>query len=501
MFGRFNISDEDWQHTPVAVQQAFSSIYHQLLLLEIRCQAYELQLAQLRQQVAQIEDLKAELAELRERLRQNSNNSSKPPSSDPPHQPHNTSAESSGRKHGAQHGHRGLSRKLKAATQVDRVIDLKPISCKDCGQLLLGDDPQPARHQVSDVPRCKAQVTEYRRHSLHCLVCGAVNRADWPEDMPVGSFGPRVQAVAAYLTGRLAASHRDVSEVMEVLHGVKVSLGSVSSLQQRVSQSLEVAVEQAKQYARSQLSQNVDETSWPQARKPKWLWVNATRDVTVYHLLEGRATKQAKQVISEQAKGIIGTDRFGAYNWLPARRRQICWAHLKRDFQAVAERGGQSAQVGEALLKEVEEVFKLWHQLRDRKMSRKQLQLGIAPVEQRVKGSLKRGSCCEQKKTRRTCERILKLRRSLWRFVQVEGIEPTNNSAATALRRAVLWRRKSFGTQSEAGSRFVERILTVVMSLRQQGRDVLEELTALCSHQPRSLLPDIHGLPFILHPT
>jgi transposase len=109
-----------------------------------------------------------------------------------------------------------------------------------------------------------------------------------------------------------------------------------------VSQSLKAVVEQAKLYVCSQVSQNVDETSWPEADKSKWLWVNATKDVTVYHLLEGRATKQAKQVISEQAKGIIGTDRFGAYNWLEGRRRQICWAHLKRDFQAMVERGGDS---------------------------------------------------------------------------------------------------------------------------------------------------------------
>jgi transposase len=492
MFGRFNITDEDWQHTPAAVQQAFSSIYHQLLLLEIRCLAYEHQLAQLRQQVAQIDDLKAELDELRERLNQNSDNSSKPPSSDPPHQPHNTSTESKGRKRGGQVGHRGLSRKLKAVAHVDRVIDLRPISCAECGHLLLGDDPDPARHQVSEVPRCKAELTEYRRHCLRCLACGLINQAQWPADMPTGSFGPRAQAVAAYLSARLTASHRDVAEAMEVLHGINLSIGSVSALQHRVSQSLRAVVEQAKEFVGGQVSQNVDETGWPEAGKSKWLWVNATKDVTVYHLLEGRATKQAKQVISEQAKGIIGTDRFGAYNWLPARRRQICWAHLKRDFQAMADRGGESAQVGEGLLKEVEEAFKLWHQLRDGKISRKELQLEIEPVEQRVKGLLKRGSCCEHKKTRHTCERIVKLRRSLWRFAEVEGIEPTNNSAERALRRAVLWRRKSFGTQSDRGSRFVERILTVMMSLRQQGRDVLEYLTAMCSHQPRSLLPDVH---------
>jgi transposase len=324
MFGRFNITDEDWQHPPVAVQQAFSSIYHQLLLLEVRCQAYELQLAQLRQQVAQIDDLKAELDELRERLNRNSNNSSNPPSSDPPLKRHTTSNESRGRKRGGQVGHRGLSRKLKAVARVDRVIDLRPVSCAECGHLLLGDDPDPARHQVSEAPRCKAELTEYRRHSLRCLACGLINQTQWPADMPTGSFGPRAQTVVAYLTARLTASHRDVAEAMEVVHGINMSIGSVSALQHRVSQSLQAVVEEAKQFVGGQVSQNVDETSWPEADKSKWLWVNATRDVTVYHLLEGRATKQAKQVICEQAKSVIGTDRFGAYNWLPARRRQIC---------------------------------------------------------------------------------------------------------------------------------------------------------------------------------
>jgi transposase len=265
--------------------------------------------------------------------------------------------------------------------------------------------------------------------------------------MPTGSFGILTQAVVAYLTARLAASHRDVAEVMEVLHGIKVSLGSVSALQQRVGQSLEGVVEQAKQYVRRQLSQNVDETDWPQRQQRKWLWVNATSDVTVYHLLEGRGSKQAKQVICKGAKSIIGTDRFGAYNWLPARRRQVCWAHLKRDFQAMVDRGGQSALIGGALLKE--EVFKLWHQLRDGNRSRKESQAEIAPVEQRVKDLLKRG--CEQKKTRHTCEDLLKLRGSMWRFVRVGGVEPTNNSAERALRRAVLWRRKASARRVKAG--------------------------------------------------
>jgi transposase len=177
--------------------------------------------------------------------------------------------------------------------------------------------------------------------------------------------------------------------------------------------------------------------------------VNATKDVTTYHLLEGRASKHAKQVISEQAKGIIGTDRFGAYNWLPARRRQVCWAHLKRDFQAMSERGEESAEVGRGLLEQEAEIFKLWHEVRDARMSRVEFQLGVKPIRQAVKQLLLAGAQSTHKKTRHTCQNILKMEKTLWTFVRVESVEPTNNNAERALRRAVMWRRKSFGTQSE----------------------------------------------------
>lgn len=168
MSGRFSIPDKDWQITPDSVQKAFTSLHHQLLMLEMRGEVYERQLAQLREQVAQIEDLKAQLDELSQRLGQNSNNSSKPPSSAPPHQRHSAANKSKGNKRGGQVGHRGLSRKLKAKADVDRVIDLRPVGCARCGHPLLGDDPAPARRQVSKIPTCKAQVTEYRRHSLRC---------------------------------------------------------------------------------------------------------------------------------------------------------------------------------------------------------------------------------------------------------------------------------------------------------------------------------------------
>lgn len=500
-----SISQQDWEHTPPPVRTTLFSLRHQLRLLEIRCSAYqqevatlrqaaaklndlkvqlascEKELAHLRQQVIHVEDLKAEIAELRERLGQNSRNSSRPPSSDQPSQKGKPTSEPTGRKRGGQPGHQGYGRQLQPVDDVDHVIELRPVSCVQCGHLLLGDDLEPSRHQVSEVPRCRAEVTEYRRHTLRCLGCGAENRAEWPEDVPTGSFGPRVEATIGYLTGRLGASHRDVKEVMEVLHGLDVGLGSISAIQQQVSDALQEPVAAAQQFVEQQKAQYVDETGWPEGAQQKWLWVNATADVTVFQVLSGRSTAEAKQVIDESAKGIVGTDRYGAYNWLEGRRRQICWAHLKRDFQAFVDRGGGSQKIGQALLVQVKRLFNLWHKLRNSNLSREEFQQAIKPVEERVKKLLEAGAQTEHEKTRHTCKNVLKVEQSLWTFVRVEGVEPTNNAAERALRRAVLWRKKSFGTQSESGSRFVERILTVVTTLRQQGRDVLDYLAAVCA--------------------
>lgn len=282
---------------------------------------------------------------------------------------------------------------------------------------------------------------------------------------------------------------------MRVLHGLEVSVGSVAAIQRQVSGALAEPVRCAQHFAARQKSQHVDETGWRESGRRKWLWVNATRDVTAFHLLSGRSSKESRRVISSSTKSIITTDRYGVYNWLAATRRQICWAHLRRDFQAMVERGGESAKTGKKLLEKLTRLFALWHRVRDRTLTRAELRADVKPIKQQVKRLLGAGTRSSQAKTRHTCQNILKVAESLWTFVRVEGVEPTNNEVERALRRAVLWRRKSFGTQSEAGSRFVERILTVVTSLRQQGRDVLDYLTAACAsatHNEASICP----LPF-----
>lgn len=481
MWRDLGISEQDWADTPQAVRTVILALQQQVRLMGIRFTAYEKQLASLRDQVATVDDLKAEIAELRERLGQNSSNSSKPPSSDPPSYKRQPPREPKGRKKGGQPGHQGSTRRLLPAEAVDHLVELKPENCALCGRKLRGLDPQPERRQVSEVPVVRAEVTEYRRHALSCRSCGVVTRADWPTGVARTSFGPRAQAIVGYLTGRMSVSHRDVTEAMKVLYGLEVSTGSVSSIQRQVSEALHKPVEEAAHFVRRQTAQHVDETGWRECGQLKWLWVNATRDVTSFEVLSGRSASEARQMIEAGAKGIVTTDRYWSYNWQVGRRRQICWAHLARDFQAMVERGGESAATGQALLDEVKRLFALWHKARCGDLRRERLEAGMRPIRRKVKELLEAGVRCGHKKTRRTCANILKLERCLWTFVRVDSFDPTNNAAERPLRRAVLWRKKSFGTQSEAGSRFVGRVLTAVTTLRQQGRDVLEFLARVCA--------------------
>jgi len=463
------VSTEDWAATPPVVQELVLSL------------------------AATVQQLTHRMADLEERQRQTSRNSSKPPSSDPPGTPPRAQRTSSGRKRGGQKGHRGHGRQLKAAADVTRIVDIKPVCCQSCGALLLGEDAHPARHQVTELPRVEPEVVEYRQHTLTCLACGTETTPDWPVDMPAGSFGPRAQATVGYLTGRMGVSQRDVEEAMDALFHTDLALGSVSAVEQNVSAALSKPVEEAQTYVRQQPVVNADETSWRQGKQRLWLWIGTTPLVTVF-LLATRGAEGAQHLLGRAFRGIVGSDRWSGYNWLSVLQRQLCWAHLKRDFQAFVDRGGESARLGEALLKQVKTIFELWHKLREEALSRTQFQEQMAPIREEVGVLLRQGRALAQDKTRRTCENILKLESALWTFVWVEGVEPTNNWAERLLRRAVLWRRRSFGTQSETGSLFVARVLTAVTTLRQQRRDVLDYLTEACAatmrgDTPPSLLP------------
>jgi transposase len=479
------ITEEDWNHTPPAVQAVVNTLWQQV-------QTFQAQVANLQ---AQVGALQAEVAQLREQLGRNSQNSSQPPSSDGPRAGPRPKRPLSGRKPGGQAGHLGPGRKLIPVEQVQHVIDLKPTACDQCGALLLGEDAQPVRRQVTDLPRIEPEVTEYRQHTLRCLVCGTQTAAEFPAGIPAGSFGPRVQATVGYLTGRIGVSHRDVEEVLQTLFHTNLSWGSVPAQEDQVSAALAEPVPAAQTYVQSQAVQNVDETSWREKTKRAWLWISTTPLVTVFLILATRGAKGTQQILGSAVQSVIGSDRWSGYTWLAPQQRQVCWAHLKRDFQALVERGGESERIGRALLEQVEKLFGLWPRVRAGTLGRADFQTATQPIQTAVGDLLREGAALACDKTRHTCTNLLKLEVALWTFVRIEGVEPTNNSAERGLRRAILWRRRSFGTQSEDGSHFVERVLTAVTTLRQQKRDVLDYLTQACAAAMRgepapSLLPE-----------
>jgi transposase len=480
------LTEEDWNHTPPAVQAVVITWYQ--LVQTLQAQVANLQ--------AQVAVLQAEVAQLREQLGRNSQNSSQPPSADAPSAPPRPKRPPSGRKPGGQPGHLGHGRKLIPVEQVQHLIDLKPTTCGHCGALLLGEDAQPVRHQVTELPRVEPEVTEYRQHTLTCVACGTQTQAELPAGIPSGRFGPRLQALVGYLTGRIGISQRDVAEILHTLFHTELSLGSIPAQEDQVSAALAEPVQAAQTYVQDQPVQNVDETHWPEKTKRAWLWISTTPLVTQFLVIATRGATGAQQLLGRVVKSIVGSDRWSGYTWLDPAWRQVCWAHLKRDFQALVERGGESERIGRALLEQVEKMFGLWHRVRDGTLSRADFQTAMQPIQAHMGDLLREGATLTCDKTRRTCANILKLEVALWTFVHVEGVEPTNNSAERGLRRAVLWRRRSFGTHSEEGSRFVERILTVLTTLRQQHRDVLDYLTEACAAAIRddtapSLLPDI----------
>ena len=431
---------------------------------------------------------------LQEQLHQTSRNSSRPPASDPPQseRPHRPRSK---RHRGGQPGHPGHARPLLPVEEVDEVVVIKPEQCAHCHALLAGDDPKPWRHQVIEIPPITPVVTEYQWHQLVCATCGEVTRAPWPAGVPSGTYGPRVQATVALYTGSYRLSKRTTQQMMDEVFGVPMRVGTISPLEQATTAAVAAPGEEAHTSVPEQAVAHLDATSGRQGGKRAWLWVAVTSWVTVLVVRMSRGGHVARELLGEQCAGILVTDRSSAYNWYPVRWRQVCWAHVLRDFEAMRGRGGCSEAIGDALLAQAHQMFAWWHRVREGTLQRSSFRSYMSPLRREVERLLEAGSRCGVPKTAGTCRDILKRREALWTFGQVEGVEPTKNTAERSIRPGVLWRKGSCGTQSAEGSRFVESMLTVVTTLKQQQRHVLESLTAACAAALRgeaapSLLPE-----------
>jgi transposase len=427
-----------------------------------------------------IRQLEQENGRLRERLGQNSTNSSRPPSSDAPGARRAKKKKRRGRRPGGQPGHPKHARALVPLQSVDEVVELVPEHCEQCQRKLKGKDGAPQRHQVVELEPLKARVTEYRSHQLKCQRCGGLTRAEVPAEAR-SAFGERLGASMSLLVGKYRLSKRLVCEVLSDMGGVQVSVGSVSNLEQQMSAALQAPVEQARQYMRQAQVVHADETGWAQGVKAgratrAWLWVVASALVVVFQIALSRGHQVIQGLLGTDFVGWLITDRWSGYDWYDSGLRQVCWSHLTRDFQGFIDRGGEGGRIGRELMAQRNRMFRWWHRVRDGTLERRQFQKRMRKVERRVGALLRQACSCGQSKTEGVALRILRLEKCLWVFVDVPGVEPTNNSGERAIRQGVIYRKLSFGTRSERGSRFVERILTVVATLKQQQRNPLQFL-------------------------
>lgn len=441
--------------------------------------------------IAQLEN---RVNDLESRLKLNSTNSSKPPSSDPIGMKRRPPAPPSRKKRGGQPGHRKANRSLVPPEQIRETIDCKPRACRRCGHQLSGDDPEPLIHQIAELPKIEPIVDEYRLHRLTCSDCGATTCGGLPSGVPTGCFGPYLQAVLAMLAGAYRLSKRQIQQLAGDLFALSISTGMISKLERQSAVALEAPYNELATAVHRAEVVNIDETSWRQDRRKAWLWATVTRWFTVFTIAKARSGEIAKALLGSEDGQVVGSDRFSAYEWIMATWRQVCWAHLRRDFQAMIDRGGEGAKTGRRLLSLSNRLFRHWHRVRDGTLRWDEFQERMSRLRREVKQALGDGSRCSCARTSATCFEILKVEEGLWTFARIQGVEPTNNAVERALRHAVIWRRISGGTDSLHGSRFVERMLTVVATCRQQGRNVLDYLTSCFESDRRgqarpSLLP------------
>jgi transposase len=453
---------------------------------------------ELEAEVAKLKDLLgkalARIAELEELLNKNSRNSSKPPSSDSP-ETKRVPKKPSGKKAGGQPGHEKHERVFLAP---DKIFDVMPEACSCCGKKLHGVDPTPARHQIVELPKIKPEVTDFMLHSLTCEECGKVTFSGLPHGIPSRGFGPRLTGFVSLLSGKYRLSKRMIQSVVNDIINTPISLGTISNLEQETSDALAAPFNEAAAHVAEQRVVNMDESGWYEGRKDgrarrAWLWVATTSLVTVFNIAYSRSSAIAKSILGERFKGLLGTDRFSAYTWVDSKRRQLCWSHLKRDFESFVDRNDAGSEIGEKLLQETRRMFKRWHWHREKTIPITGFRILMRSVREQIISLLNEAAVCPSTKTANAAKRILKLKDALFTFVDTdEGIEPTNNVSERKIRHGVMWRKTSFGTQSSDGSRFVERILTVDSTLRQQNRDVLDFLSeAISARLNNTLAPSL----------
>jgi len=450
-----------------------------------------------------LRDAEKQIADLERKLAmrlQNSVTSSKPPSSDGlagEQRLRGSSRKKSRRKPGGQPGHRGHWRRLAPASRVDSVIQLFPARCGYCDGRLPERgrnaliEGEPRRHQVTELPRIEAHITEYQCQRLLCPECGKTTQAELPPEVR-GHFGPDLTALIAYLTVVCRMPRRMVLELMEQVLGIPLSLGSIQNSWEETSEAVAEPCAELERQLPHEPVLNSDETGYRTSGEKRWLWALVAPGFVFYKIALSRGAEVLVQLLGAAFAGILCSDRCPTYLKYHPGAGQFCWAHFKRNILGVLEisKTTEAERFCRDLLALHARLFRLWHRFRAGPgsrygpITREQLILKSVALEKKF-FALAFGHLDSHDKDVQNLATALCIHfERFFTFLDKEGVEPTNNTAERALRCAVQWRKISFGSRSPQGELAVARLLTVARTCRMQNRSSLDYLGhAIRSHR------------------
>jgi transposase len=456
----------------------------------------EAKLAQTEAKLARTENLLKQaldrILKLEELLNKNSKNSSKPPSSD--QKPDSPPGQKKKRKPRA-----GRNRQPYPPERVNHQIECTRDRCPHCQATNLQQLPDtPFSWQQAELPDIEAIVTQYDCLKYKCISCHRRSIGSFPDGIPFSSFGPKLMAFVGYLTGRFHLSKREAMLLLKDLYGVELSEGSVINIEENMTNALEEVYEKIHRYViEGCLPRYFDETSWRDSGKKHYVWVGATQLASCYRIDRRRSQEALTRFIGPHIQAPAITDRYNAYNILDG-PRQYCLAHLIRDFHAYSERQGDDGEVGSRLENELRRICKTHSKWGKKEISKSQWASLLSHSKRRLREGLLDGIVFGSDELSGLCDRIDKDFERLWHFKTIEGMDPTNNMAERDLRKLVLWRKKSYGTRSLRGQRFVERITSVIETLKKNNRAPLkfleEAMTAFYYKQPAPSIAPALGI-------
>lgn len=439
-------------------------------------------------------ELREKVRQLEERLKLNSKNSSKPPSTD-----QTGTNDVPKKKGGARPGHPGHFRPLFSDSQIDTFVDLRAESCPSCGNAVQPSGDAPSIHQQVEIAPKPYIVTQYNREAFYCPCCRKYGAAPLPSHIGTSAFGTRLSAFMGFLTGTCRLSRRIGLNILKEGFGLQAAVGTQSNVENRMATALKSSYEEIeKRVHQSDETKHIDETGWKRWGKREFMWIMATSSAAVYKIQDGRGVECRDALLgtTDTKRVAFVTDRLSIYRFQGP--HQFCLAHLKRNIKRFAERAGLDGEWGQVMLEYLKTIFALWWDYREKRRSRRSFRrksgryrdefeygLLIASVKGRHSPSLQRFA-----------RALLRRAKNLWVFATRDGVEPTNNQAERDLRGIVITRRISYGSKSERGDRFVERINSVVTTLKRQRKQCLDYLErALGAWKTGSSAPTIFSQP------